>query len=57
MFNSDLFEYSISCGEGTLLAYGVTDLSADANLTDENLSNPELTFMLRPCGDECETGK
>lgn len=55
---AELFEYAISVGEGTLLSYGVTDMTDEPDpLSDENLTNPAVTIILGRCGADCATGK
>jgi hypothetical protein len=55
---TEMFEFAISVGEGTLLAYGVTDMTDEADpLTEENLGNPAMTVILGRCAADCATGK
>ena len=66
-----MFEYAISCGEGTLLDYGIGDeyrikslcgLNAyieyeDCIVFDFNDLPQGETFMFSPASPDCQTGK
>lgn len=51
----DLFEFAVSCGEGTLLDYGV---SADLGDVLHDIGGiPRRTYIVAPCADDCATGQ
>lgn len=50
-----MFEYAITSGEGTLIAYGFCKL-VDV-WTAVGLLQDGETMIARPCGPDCETGQ
>ena len=63
-----MFEYAISCGEGTLLDYGVADELDGIKAPDGfdlffsdygggSFFEPEATVILGPASPDCQTGK
>lgn len=49
-------EYAISCGEGTLLEYGVWDLESDFTPTNPENLPENFTVIMSPCSADCQTG-
>ena len=55
-----MLEYVISCGEGTLIDFGVIHQLWELEVYDQVWPAgwpPLTTLMIQPCSDDCETGK
>lgn len=56
--DEDLFEFAVSCGEGTLIDFGVADFGAVLPFeNDEYANDPRLTIIAAAAATDCATGK
>lgn len=59
LFNQKFVEFAVSCGEGTLLDYGVAampDGAAPHLEFHENADGERFTLIVGPCDRLCPTG-